>query len=236
LLVPACSSPSPAAWLGPSVPEWRTLTSDLDALRASRPRHPWSAVLHATMREPRSRRVVDARGGIAVAPGRALRMILVTGAGTTLLDAWVTPDRWRIAVPPTGVVRRGGPEEPSDLPVGFLRWWFFTPLGGTLFAAASRDDRSDGGGGRTFLLRDGGAILELHERACLEVRRSRSGRTERVCECKSASEPHPGDRVGYEDESSGLAVDLKLESVGALPPPEESFRDPDLSSIVEGGT
>jgi len=87
------------------------------------------------MREPRSGRVIRGRGGLAVVPGRALRMILVGVAGVTMLDAWVTPARWRVAVPMLGVLRRGGADDPADLPIGFLRWWFFTPLEGRLFAA-----------------------------------------------------------------------------------------------------
>jgi hypothetical protein len=178
------------------------------------------------MRQPRSGRVLDARGGIAVAPGRALRMILVAGAGATMLDAWVTRDEWRIAVPPAGLVRRGGAEDPRDLPVGFLRWWFFRPLEGTLFAA--RGSEGDGAREDVFLLRDrDGAAIELRAGRCLRASRRRNARTERVDECMARAVPSPGDRVRYEDESSGLTVDLQLESLAAAPPDEDAFRDPD---------
>jgi hypothetical protein len=178
------------------------------------------------MRQPRGGRVLDARGGIAIAPGRALRMILVAGAGATMLDAWVTRDRWRIAVPPAGLVRRGGGGDPGDLPVGFLRWWFFRPLEGTLFAAS----RSAGTarGEDVFLLRDDdGAAIEVRAGPCLRVNRRRNARTERVDECMARALPGPGDHVHYEDESSGLSVDLQLESLATAPPDDEAFRDPD---------
>jgi len=178
------------------------------------------------MRQPRGGRVLEARGGIAIAPGKALRMILVAGAGATMLDAWVTRDRWRIAVPPAGIVRRGGSDEPRDVPVGFLRWWFFRPLEGMLFAARTAGPRESGD---LFVLRDtDGATVELRAGRCLRASRRVRARTERVEECgRSPRVPGPGDRVRYEDESSGLTVDLELESLSSEPPDDEAFRDPD---------
>jgi hypothetical protein len=178
------------------------------------------------MHEPRSGRVIDGRGGIAVAPGRAVRMILVAGAGATVLDAWVTPERWRVAVPVMGVVRRGGRDEPHDLPIGFLRWWFFTPLEGTLFAATFTHP------GAFWLLRSGDAVVELRAGPCdrgaeLAATRRLHGRAERVDECRARPTPSPGDRVHYEDSASGLAVDLVVETLAAAPPEEEAFRDPE---------
>ncbi len=154
-------------------------------------------------------------------------MILVAGAGATILDAWVTRERWRIAVPPAGIIRRGGGDEPSDLPIGFLRWWFFRPLEGTL-VAASRDDAATETGA-IFVLRDGdGATIELRASTCLRLSRRARGRTERVEECPARDGvPRPGDRVRYEDEASGLTVELRLESLASAPPEEDAFRDPD---------
>jgi hypothetical protein len=153
-------------------------------------------------------------------------MILVAAAGTTVLDAWVTPDRWRIAVPPLSLVRRGGGDEPRELPVGFLRWWFFRPLQGALFAATS-----GAGPGRAeplLLLRERDAVVELRLGRCLRVRRRSSCRSERVQECASPEPPHAGDRVEYEDESNGLVVDLMLESLAEEAPKEDAFLDPDV--------
>jgi hypothetical protein len=178
------------------------------------------------MREPSSGRVIDGRGAIAVQPGQAVRMILTGAAGATMLDAWVTPSRWRVAVPPLDIVRRGGIAEPPDMPVGFLRWWFLTPLTGGLFAATFTD------GGLLWLLRDSGAVIELRESSCsrgrlLHATRRMVGRAETVDECRATATPSVGDSARYFDEMSGLCVDVLLESIASEPPSGDAFRDPD---------
>jgi hypothetical protein len=221
-----CAS-APAPWRGAAPPEWPAFQAELAALRASHPRAPWAAGLRATLRSPRTGRTIDARGGIAVAPGRAIRLVLVAGAGATALDAWVTPDRWRIAVPPAGLVRRGGADDPAELPVGFLRWWFFTPLEGSLFAA--RREASPTGPEDVLLLRNGAAVIELRPGPCLRARRRLPPRTERVEECGGGASPQPGDRVRYDDDTSGLTVDIVVESRAVAPPTEDAFVDPDTA-------
>ena len=119
-------------------------------------------------------------------------MILVGVAGATMLDAWVTPHQWRVAVPALGLVRRGAEQAPGDLPIRFLRWWFFTPMGGRLFAATFD------GGRPLWLLRDGEAVVELRAGACdrgrrLVAARREQGRTESVDECRAAPRPTTGD-------------------------------------------
>jgi hypothetical protein len=154
-------------------------------------------------------------------------MILVGAAGLTLLDAWVTPDEWRVAVPPAGVVRRGAAEEPDDLPVGFLRWSFFRPLEGILFEGRLRPDR-------VFFLRDGQAVVEVRHRPCehgeltITTRRVH-GRTERIDECREPGPPQSGDWVHYEDEANGLRVDLAIEAAAGQAPDEDAFRDPEAA-------
>jgi hypothetical protein len=153
-------------------------------------------------------------------------MILTGVAGVTMLDAWVTTDRWRVAVPPLGLVRRGDADDPDDLPIGFLRWWFFTPLEGQLFAASFDE------GAPVWLLRDGGAVVELRVGVCergprLQATRRRPGRGDSVDECRADTRPSVGDHVRYADAVSGLAVDIVLESVSAEPPLSEAFADPD---------
>jgi hypothetical protein len=219
-------APGPPAWSPATAQSWPRLRGDLEAQRASRPRAPWAAGLRITMRDPRSGRVVDGRGAIAVAPGQAVRMILIGAAGATMLDAWVTRARWRVAIPPLEIVRKGGAEDPDDMPVGFLRWWFLTPLTGTLFAAAVRD------GGALWLLRDSGAVIELRAGPCergslLRASRRVAGHAETVDECRARSTPSAGDSARYLDEKSGLRVDLQFESTAAEPPRAEAFADPD---------
>jgi hypothetical protein len=227
LALASCSRAPAPSWPTATNAGWIALKAALDQARSARPRDPWAAGLRITMRDPTSGRVVDGRGAIAVAPGRAVRMMLVGAAGATLLDAWVTPTRWRIAVPPLDLVRRGASDEPRDMPVGFLRWWFLTPLTGTLIAAAVVD------GGPLWVLREGGAVVELREgaceRGCLEATRRASGRAETVEECRESTSPTAGDSARYLDEVSGLKVDLRLESVAAGPPSGEAFDDPDAT-------
>jgi hypothetical protein len=226
LVLFSCARRSAPVWQSPDTPTWRAIQQTLTAEREARPRAPWAAGVSVVMHEPRTARVVDGRGAIAVAPGRGLRMILVGAAGMTMLDAWVTRDKWRIAVPPAAIVRRGDLEEPRELPIAFLRWSFFRPLEGTLFAGAMHGDHV------LFLLRDHDAVLEVRRCSCdrgeltLTTRRLR-GRAERLDECRAASAPRPGDWVHYESDASGLRVDLAIETVAKDAPEEDAFRDPD---------
>jgi hypothetical protein len=223
--VTSCAS-APAAW-SPATPEsWARLSQQLSSTRQAQPKAPWSAGLRITMREPSSGRVIDGRGAIAVKPGEAVRMILTGAAGATMLDAWVTQTRWRVAVPPLALVRRGDVAAPRDMPVGFLRWWFLTPLAGGLFAATFTCD------GSLFLLRYAGAVIELREEPCsrgtlLRATRRIEGHGEAVDECRARPGPSAGDSARYVDESSGLRVDVLLESIGTAPPRDEAFDDPD---------
>jgi hypothetical protein len=162
-------------------------------------------------------------------------MILVGGAGATLLDAWVTRDRWRVAVPPLELVRRGGAEDPGGLPVGFLRWWFVAPFEGVAFAAANTraEDR--------WLLRDGDAVVDLRLARCkgdgmrVTATRRLRGRAEQMDRCGasgSQSGPAVGDDVRYDD-STGIRVTIAVYSVGPMGPTAEAFEDPDRDG---GGT
>jgi hypothetical protein len=230
-LAAACSAvgcaPAPVVWRSPEPAQWAALRQRLDGERASRPARPWAAGVRVTMREPRSGRVVDGRGAIAVAPGRAVRMILVGGAGSTMLDAWVTRERWRVTVPPIDLSRRGGEGEAPDLPVGFLRWWFLSPLEGTLVAASGPPPAES-----LWLLRAPGAVVELRAGPCaqgerLVATRRVGSRAERVEECRAPGGPRPGDTADYRDVSTGLHVQVLVESVSEAGPEAAAFDDPD---------
>lgn len=228
LAVSACVA-QPRPWVGATPASWAELQKGLARVREARSGAPWAAAASVTLREPASGRTVIGRGGIAVAPGRALRIIVVGVAGVTLLDAWVTPERWRMAVPVAGLVRRGGEDAPGDLPIGFLRWWFFTPLEGQLFAA--REGTPDDSG-PTWLLHDHGSVLELREGACdrghrLVASRRACGRVETVDECRKDVVPAAHDHVRYEQAPGGPALELVLDAISAEPPPAEAFADPD---------
>ena len=224
---------TPAVWRSPDPASWTTLQQQLDSERASRPSRPWAAGVRVTMHEPTSGRVVDGRGAIAVAPGRAVRMILVGGVGSTMFDAWVTRDRWRVTVPPLDLSRRGGSEEVPDLPVGFLRWWFLSPLEGRLLAATSLSAVES-----VWVLRPAGAVVELRAGRCergdrLVATRRVGLRTERVDECRAPGGPRPGDTAEYRDLSSGLRVEVLVESISVAGPDEGAFVEP---TGAEGGS
>jgi hypothetical protein len=217
----------PTPWSGATESQWPVLRRALDEVRAARMRQPWAVGVRATMHA--SGRVLEARGGMAVAPGRAVRIILTGGPGATTLDVWLTVDRWRVASPPAGWLRRGS-EDPPDLPIGFLRWWFVGGLRGMLFAGSLRPGRD------LWLLRDGDVVLELEQSITdrgtrLDVARRSHGRTERVDERRACVEPRPGDRVVYSDDG-GLEVVLEIESVSPEPPAREAFDDPDGESVT----
>jgi hypothetical protein len=228
----SCVSPASRPWVHPTPAQWAVAAAKVRELREEVPQAPFVVTMSTTLRDPHSGRVVDGRGAMAVSPGKAVRMILVGGAGATLIDAWVTVDAWRIAVPALDYVQRGGAEDRSDLPVGFLRWWFVTPFAGTLFAAQVRDD------GVLCLLRRGDAVVELELDGCVDrsgggrrvaATRRAHGRAERVEECRAPTGrgPAAGDTVRYVDESSGLRVEIQVESVSAAPADGDAFRDPD---------
>jgi hypothetical protein len=231
---------APAPWVHPTDEQWRQARAALENLKASAPRTPYVATIATTLRDARSGRTFDGRGAIAIAPGEAVRMILVGGAGATLLDAWVTKQNWRVAVPPLDVVRRGGPENPRGLPVGFLRWWFVSPFDGTLFAAAVGPSRE------LWLLRDRDAVIDLrmtssNGKAHVTAIRRLPGQAERIDEYGTGASPlvaAAGDRVAYVDETTGLRVTLAVESIAPGPPDSEAFKNPDgeAGSAKGGGT
>jgi hypothetical protein len=239
VLAIGCATARPVPWVHPTGEQWREARAALERLRATVPRAPYVATIATTLRDARSGRTVDGRGAIAIAPGEAVRMILVGGAGATLLDAWVTKQRWRVAVPPLDVVRRGGSENPLGLPVGFLRWWFVSPFDGTLFAASV-------GPSQEWLLRDRDAVIDLrmtssNGRAHVTATRRLPGHAERIDECGTGASPlaaAAGDRVAYVDETTGLRVTVAVESIGAAPPDPEAFKnpDPEEAAAKEGGT
>jgi hypothetical protein len=228
-------------WITATPDTWPVLQAELARLRLAAPRRSWAARVSVTMREPGAGRSIHGRGAIAVTPGRAVRMILVAGPGTTMLDAWVTGERWRLDLPPLERVLRGGLDTPPDLPIGFLRWWFFRPFDGMLVAASPPASTQTGAApdspraGPTWLLRDGTTSVELHEDRCargvelVASRRSADGRVERLESCSSGPEPSPGDQVHYDDQKTGLAVEITLEAVVEGGPPPEAFDDPDAA-------
>jgi hypothetical protein len=222
-----CGPPAPS-WTTPTQAGYDDLVRALAAERAAAPKTPWAANVRVTLHVPG--RTVTGRGAVASLPRGAFRMILVGGPGATLLDIWVTRTRWRMAIPPLGRVLRGGTSAPPDLPVGFLRWWFCSPLEGTLAAATRMPDA-----GTLFLLRDGDAVVELRDGPRgLEASRRVGGRTQTVRQSRRSWLPGPGDAVHYEAEGGDVTVDLVVESLADEPPAAEAFVDPDVVDDTSG--
>ena len=104
--------PAPPALPEPSLAEWqharKTPRRPAAATAAPRTRR-----IALTLREPRTGRVLSARGAVAILPPRALRMILLGPGGTTALDLWIDGDRYRFAVPAIDLQKRGDLPRPA---------------------------------------------------------------------------------------------------------------------------
>jgi hypothetical protein len=238
LLVTACSphaAPTVPQLPDPTEREWTRLRERLAIARDARPSAPFVEHVVLAMRDPRSGRVVQARGAVAVDPGHALRMILVGPGGVTAVDAWVTDERFRFAVPGVAYVRRGAPGDEAErgLPVGFLRWWLLHPLDGRLLAGWARDD------GALYLLRQGDDTVLLREGRVHGSRRQhvvaslREGDRVQRLEWlgRAPAAPHAGDLARYFDAATGLEVEVKVEAVEDHPPDAAAFLDPDAQGL-----
>jgi hypothetical protein len=217
-----CAEPT-APVRAPSQLEWTAARARLDALRAAYPTKPFVEQVTVAFREPGTGKLFEGRGAVAVLPRQAMRMILVGPGGTTALDAWVTPTEWRFAVPPLKLVQRGGRDAPAALPIGFFRWWFLRPYDGRLLTLV----------GRALVLDDGAGVVQLDDGVAGDARRlvarRRHGLTTELLTFHGAlaGAPAKGDRAEYQNPSTGLAVDVTVDELGAEPPDPAAFVDPE---------
>lgn len=232
LAVAACVAESPAhTHREPTREEWAAAHEALAALRESSPRTPYVLGISVGMREPRTQRRMDARGALAVDPGKAMRMILVGPGGATALDAWVTQDAYRLAVPAIDVVRRGGAGPSPGLPIGFFRWWFLSPLAGRLLSVETDAART------RYVLRDATSTVDLlaerppGQKLHLEAtRREGDAALEHLdATCRESLSPSPGDHATYEQ--AGLVVEVHIEALGADPPDPAAFINPEHGGV-----
>ncbi|WP_437792628.1 hypothetical protein [Sorangium sp. So ce693] len=246
-LLPGPSAGTAAARLDPSA--WREGRERLAGLRREvEGAGPRTLRVRMALREPRTGRMLEARGAIAVAPpaieGRAraagsdtpepegaLRMILLGPGGTTALDLWARGDRFRFALPALDLLRRGDASTPRaslrGLPVDFLRWWMLHPAAGTLLwysRAASTD---------SFVLRDGDAVIDLrvNDRGVIGARRTtwstaEGARRRRLDEEVVIAEGMGCANVRYAQASTGLLITVICEA-------EERERAPDPRAFVD---
>jgi hypothetical protein len=223
-----CASRTVPTRVSPTSTAWRAARHALEALRATAPTAPYTIRVAASMRLGDGKAGVDARGAIAVSPGRALRVILLGPGGGTAFDGWVTPTAWRVELPATSFVRRGT-AAPERSPVGFFRWWFLAPMQGELFTAdvlANGDD---------FLLLDDHASVRVKvsrtsDGLSIAARRVTSQQCDEVAWTGHSLSPSAGDRASYVDPASGLRVEVRVEAVEPDPPSPEAFVDPDTVS------
>ncbi len=230
LTLAGCAPPAArdASLTLPGQAEWSRLRQGLQASRASEPGRPYVEQIIVAMREPVTGRTFQARGALAVDPHRALRMILIGPGGGTALDVWLTDDRFRFVVPALSLVKKGGRDAASwrGLPVGFFRWWMLHPLDGRLLSAWRKK------GDPIYLLRRGDETVILRDHLgksghhVLAMRRE-GGEVEEIEWFGRAPTPHAGDKARYVHVTSGLEVEVLVESTSDDEPDPAAFLDPD---------
>jgi hypothetical protein len=205
--------------------EWTLSRERLKRMRSELPRRPYVERVQLAIVDPRTGKLYQARGAVAISPDRAARMILVGPGGTTAMDVWVTRDRYRLSIPALKIEKRGQRDlaEAKGLPIGFLRWWFLSPLEGELVLA--RSNRAEA----AFLLRDGPATVTMRTDGArfIAIRRE-SGKLEGL-EWASGQglSPRAGARGRYIDGEFGLRVHVMIEEVLPDEPDPAAFFDPD---------
>lgn len=222
----------------PTIQEWQRARRTLAALQATAAA-PRTRRIALTLWEPRTGRVLSARGALAVLPPRALRMILLGPGGTTALDLWVDGDRYRFAVPAIDVQKRGDLRAPREerrgLPVDFLAFWLLRPASGRLLWHERAHAR--GVDGDRFVIRDGAAIVDLVAFAGghVEARRATwsapgsDGALPRLLDEETVSAGGPGcAEVRYHQRSTGLDVTVICE--------EETLGEPPARALAEPGS
>lgn len=204
--------------------EWSIALDRLARLRRGRPDKPYVERIRLAISDPRTGRQYQARGAVAVSPGRAARMILIGPGGTTALDVWVTKERFRFAVPALKLEKRGGtdPAVARGLPIGMLRWWFLSPLAGRLLLARSSPAES------AWLMRDGAATVTVRSDGQRFVALRREGETLEGIEWFSRGlVPQAGEHGRYLEGRFGLRVDVVVEELLTSEPDPDAFTDPD---------
>jgi hypothetical protein len=204
--------------------EWTLSRARLDEMRRDLPQRPYVERVQLGVVDPRSGKLYQARGAVAVDPERAARLVLIGPGGATALDVWVTRERYRFAIPAMKLEKRGGVDlsDVRGLPIGFLRWWFLSPLDGELVLARSSDSEA------AFLFRAGPATVTLRTNGerFVAVRRS-PDQLEGLEWSGRGLAPTAGAHGRYIDGEHGLRVHIFVEEVLAEEPDPAAFFDPD---------
>jgi hypothetical protein len=221
-----CAPVAPPRPPDPTTAAWRSALDRLAALRR-RVAAPRTERIAVDLREPRTGRTLSARGAVALAPPRALRMILVGPGGTTALDLWMDGGAFRFAVPAIDLRKRGDFGAPRaerrGLPVDFLGWWLLRPLDGELLFHA-REVRGD-----RFVLRDGAAVIDLRagDDGAVEARRTTWSGGERLDEETIDAAALGCGEARYRQRSTGLEVRVRCEGETLGMPAARALADPD---------
>lgn len=204
--------------------EWTLSRERLARMRSELPRRPYVERVRLGIVDPRTGKLYQARGAVAIDPEKAARLVLVGPGGTTAMDVWVTRDRYRFVIPALHLEQRGGTDlsNARGLPVGLLRWWFLAPLGGDLVLARSSESEA------AFLLRDGPATITMRTNGerFVAIRRE-GGRLEGLEWSGRGLAPRAGARGQYIDGEHGLHVHILIEEVLEEEPDPAAFLDPD---------
>lgn len=205
--------------------EWTVSRARLARMRGEQPKHPYVERVRVAIADPRTNKVYEARGAVAVSPDSAARLVLLGPGGTTAIDLWVTKDRFKIAIPTIHYERRGGGDDDAsgrDLPIGLLRWWFLSPLrGDLLLARATRAEAA-------FLIRDDAATVTMRTDGERFVAVRRQGESMEGIEWVGRGlVPRAGARGRYIDGRWGIRVDILVEEVLDKEPDPAAFLDPD---------
>jgi len=204
--------------------EWSLARERLARMRSQLPRRPYVERVQIGVVDPRSGKLYQARGAVAVSPNRAARLVLLGPGGTTALDVWVTPDRYRLAIPALELEKRGGRDlaDAQGLPIGLLRWWFLSPLEGELVLARSSKREA------AFLLRDGRATVTIRtDGEHFFALRREGGKLEGLEWSGRGLVPVAGARGRYVDGQWGTRVHVFVEEVLPDEPDPAAFFDPD---------
>jgi len=218
------AGPDPTRLPRVSQRDWDRARASLASARAELPREPYTLVVSVEMREPRTGRTFSARGGLAVLPGKSVRLQLLGPGGATALDAWLTRERFRFDVPAADIHKRGRVDGPDaeGLPVAFFRFWFLSQLDGRLlFGKPTRE-------GVYLVLRDGAATVEMFRASRggrVEAERTVGGQTEELSVDAWAARPSAGDRALYRARG-GVSASVVIESIGDEVPDLAAFEEP----------
>jgi hypothetical protein len=203
--------------------EWTLARKRLAELRADLPSRPYVERVRIGVVDPRSGKLYQGRGAVAISPDRAARLVLVGPGGTTALDVWVTRDRFRFAIPSIDLERTGGadPADAKGLPIGFLRWWFLSPLAGELVVARSNAEEA------AFVLRDARATVTIRTDGQRFFALRREGdQLEGLEWVGEGVHPAAGARGTYVDGKWGTRVHVLVEEVLTEEPDPDAFFDP----------